>query len=286
MIFFEPIDDRKPVRLTCSTSNISRANRGTAYYRVSGSGEVSFPCRDIDVQLGQQMQYIQVDPHLIPLIRSAYTHHLAQKLGCLRPDEKQQILTSLKAIDDEEARAVRLLAAGKITDTVWNGLWNEWQDRRTRLHVTLESLDRDRAFHIDNLDAALQMITKIGTLYNGLQLQDQKELLRQMVERVVVNHEGKVRLELRAPFAYLKDLTDEARALSGRSEVSKERMQPDNRTGGEVSPAHPADQCSSWFQFSWDDKTQSEHTPNNNPQFLQRIAYPHRARLAQISTSF
>ena len=127
----------------------------------------------------------------------------------------------------------------------WDELWREWQDRRKKLRQSLETLDQDRAFHIDNLDAALQIIARIGTLYNGLYQQDQRELLRQMVERVVVSHEGIVRLELRAPFAYLKDLTDEVRTMSGRGGVSRE-----NKTGGECSPASHVLQCSTWFQLS------------------------------------
>ncbi len=250
MIFYQPETDKKPVRLTCSTSNASRSGRGTAYYRLSGAGEVSFLCRDIDAQVGLEMLHIQVDPDLMPLIRTAYTHELAEKLGYLRPDEKEQIQAALKNIDDEEARTVRLLAAGKITEVIWDSLWSEWQDRRRQLRQSLETLDQDRAFHIDNLDAALRIIARIGTLYNGLQQQDQKELLRQMVERVVVNQEGKVRLELRAPFAYLKDLTDEVRMMNGRSEVSRLRHQPENKTGGENPPASRADQGSTWIQFS------------------------------------
>ncbi|MBN8638042.1 MAG: recombinase family protein [Anaerolineae bacterium] len=250
MIFYQPEENKKQVRLTCSTSNARRSGRGTAYYRVSGAGEVSFLCRDIDAQVGMEMHHIQVDPDLMPLIRAAYTHELAENLGYLRPDEKEQIKLALKAVDDEEARTVRLLAAGKITETIWESLWSEWQDRRRKLRVTLETLDQNRAFHIDNLDAALRIIARIGTLYNGLQQPDQKELLRQMVERVVVNHEGKVRLELRAPFAYLKDLTDEVRMMSSRREVLRLRHQLENKTGGDVSPARPADQSSTWIQFS------------------------------------
>ncbi len=245
MIFYAGKNRQKEVRLTCSTSNAGRSGRGTPYYRVSGAGEVSFLCRDIDAQVAQEMICIQVDPDLMPIIRSAYTHELAAKLGYLRPDEKEQIQAALKAIDDEEARTVRLLAAGKITEAVWDGLWTEWQDRRKQLRQSLETLDQDRAFHIDNLDAALQIIARIGTLYNGLQQQDQKELLRQMVERVVVSHEGIVRLELRAPFAYLKDLTDEVRTMSGRSRVSG----AENKTGEETSLASLAEQCSTWIQL-------------------------------------
>ena len=251
MIFYQSKEGGKPVRLTCSTSNASRSGRGTAYYRLTGAGEVSFLCRDIDAQVGQEMICIQVDPELMPLIRNAYTHDLAEKLGYLRPDEKERIQTALKSIDEEEARTVRLLAAGKITEVVWDNLWTEWQDRRKQLRQTLETLDQDRAFHIDNLDAALRIIGRIGTLYNGLQQRDRKELLRQMVERVVVNHKGVVRLELRAPFAYLKDLTDEVRTMSGRgSKGSGSQHLPENKTGGENLPANPVEQSSTWLQLS------------------------------------
>lgn len=130
MIFYQPPTSQQPIRLTCSTSNAGRSGHGTAYYRMTSAGEGNFLCREIDMQVAQEMMQIQVDPDLIPLIRSAYTHELAEKLGYLRPDEKEQICATLKAIDDEEARTVRLLAAGKITETVWDNLWAEWQDRR------------------------------------------------------------------------------------------------------------------------------------------------------------
>ena len=47
--------------------------------------------------------------------------------------------------------------------------------------------------HINNLNAALEIISMIGTVYNGLERADQKDLLRQIVERVVVDIEGNVR---------------------------------------------------------------------------------------------
>jgi len=238
--------ERRSVRLTCSTSNAGRSGQGTPYYRIPGAGEVSFLCRDIDAQVGHELMRIQVDPELMPIIRSAYTHELAQKLGYLRPDEKEQIRAALKSIDDEEGRTVRLLAAGKITETVWEGLWAEWQDRRKQLRQTLDTLDQDRAFHIDNLDAALQIIARIGTLYNELQQQVQKELLCQVVERVVVDHRGLVRLEMHAPFAYLKELTDEVRAMNGCGEG----LSSQNKTGGEIVPASLGEKCSTWFQLS------------------------------------
>lgn len=82
-------------------------------------------------------------------------------------------------------------------------------------------------------------------LYNSLERSDQKELLRQVVERVIVNAEGIVKLELRTPFAYLKDLIDEIRSVNRR-----EGFRPQTKIGGDVS-ADPHPECSNWIQVSW-----------------------------------
>ena len=60
------------------------------------------------------------------------------KMGHLRPDERKKLKDALKAVDEEEARVVRLFAARKITEEIWDNLWREWQDRRQQLSSTLE----------------------------------------------------------------------------------------------------------------------------------------------------
>ena len=65
--------------------------------------------------------------------------------------------------------------------------------------------------HIENLDMALQVISNVGIVYNGLSRDDKRELLRQMVERVIIDSAGNVKLELRTPFAYLHDISDQLR---------------------------------------------------------------------------
>ncbi len=84
---------------------------------------------------------------------------------------------------------------------------------RPALEVTgnFESITQQREYHTDNLESALGIITQVGTLYNRLDRSTQKELLHHMVKQVVVTVDGEIVLELRAPFAYLKDLSDRAR---------------------------------------------------------------------------
>ena len=54
-------------------------------------------------------------------------------------------------------------------------------------------------------------------MYNELSRDDKRELLRQMVERVVVDSEGNAKLELRTPFAYLRDLSEQIRSSGEES---------------------------------------------------------------------
>ena len=68
-------------------------------------------------------------------------------------------------------------------------------------------MDFQQDYYINNLDVALRIIARVCLLYNSLERSDQKELLRLMVEKVVVDAEGKVRLELYAPFAYLYEIS-------------------------------------------------------------------------------
>ncbi|MEO1645411.1 MAG: recombinase family protein, partial [Chloroflexota bacterium] len=185
LVYYQETDMVNETRLTCSTVNTSRSNGGTSYYRIAGR-KVRFLCRDIDSQIPDQLQFIQVDPELLPSIRNVYTSDIAVKMGYLRPDERQELEATLKAIDEEEARAVRLYAAGKITEAIWDNLWREWQDKRNQIRYTIESLKERQQTHITNLDYALKIISHAGIVYNDLSCDDKHELLQQMVERVIV----------------------------------------------------------------------------------------------------
>jgi len=270
----------KQIRLTGSTSNAGRSGGGTAYYRIASAGGVSFLCYDVDEWVGQELARIQVDPDLIPLIRATYTNDLNSKIGGARPDERTRLEAVLKTTAEEENRTARLYAAGKISDEVWDSLWTEWQDRRNQVRRTLETLTVSHQVHVDNLEMALQIIACIGKLYNGLQRKDQKELLRQVVHRVVVNDAGNVSLELRTPFAYLRDLTDEIKAVS----TGRKGGKAEKRTGSPETAGSPG-ACSSQLQSCGEKRNLSEQSSSlNRSTFIQRIQFPYHAHLVRLST--
>lgn len=249
LIYYRRADGRL-TRLTCSTPNPGRSGGGTPYYRIAAAGEVSFLCSEIDALVGAELSHIEISPDLMPIIRASYTHELSEKMGYARPDERARLTAVLKLVDEEEARMARLLASGKITEAVWDGLWAEWQDRRHQIQRALESIDLDQEYHIENLEAALEIIAKIGALYNGLERKDQKELLRQVVERVVVNDKGIVILELRTPFAYLRDLTDEIQSVEWRQQGKRGKTKSGRLEVIHRIPAAAREACSNQLQVS------------------------------------
>ena len=215
MIFVQLPDDPDPVKLTGSTSNTHRSGGGTAYYCVPRSN-INIMCSKVDEQINCQLCEIQVDPTYLPIIRETYTEEVAKNLGHLHPSEREQLEQTLRSIEEEEARTARLFASGKITERVWDTLWVEWQDRRRNIQNNLEALQIKSEYHISNLDDALTIISKVGILYSKLDQNDQKELLSQMIERVIVNPEGMIiQLELRPPFSYLHRLNERVQTSNG-----------------------------------------------------------------------
>ncbi len=237
--------DGRLVRLTGSTSNSGRPGGGTSYYRLASAGGVSFLCSVIEARVAEEFALIQVNPELIPMIRESFTQELMEQLGMLRPDEGARLRKVLRDVDDEEARTLRLFAAGKVSEDVWHDLWSEWQDRRQQVRRALDTLEFEHDYHIDNLNAALEIISMIQTIYNGLERADQKDLLRQIVERVIVSEDGNVRFVLRSPFAYLRELSDQLQG--GRAN------KPGNgyAKSGRLTTAASCSGCSNSLHVCW-----------------------------------
>ena len=206
-------------------------------------------CSDIDDQVPIQLGKIQVDPDHIPAIQFVDMSDIAMKMGHFCLDERERLEVALKAIDDQEGRSLRLFATGKITEAIWDSLWREWQDRRNQLHSNLNSLQKRKQAHIENLDMALQIITNVGIVYNGLSRDDKHELLRQMVERVIVDSSGNVKLELRTPFTYLYDIADQIRSINEESKRSQEN------TKTVISDGLDESKCSTQVLSIWDERT-------------------------------
>ena len=208
-------------RLTCSTSNPECANWGTPSYGIAGTSH-SFMCKHVDPQLADWLMRIQVDPAYLPATRAAYKRDVADQLGQANPSEKTRIQTELKAVDTEEERTLRLYATGKINEKAWNSLWAEWQDRRRLLRETQDRLAKRIEVHVEHLDQALTLISEVGVLFNQMALSERKALLKEIVDRVVIDPSGEViKVDLQPPFSYLRTLSEDTQAQRSRPRRSK-----------------------------------------------------------------
>lgn len=196
----------------------------------------------VDQQIPALLRGIQIDPDLLPVIRQCYVDEIAEKLGHRGDVYEAQLRAAMAAIDSEEARTLRLYASGKVSEAVWHNLWAEWQDRRDNLQRNLATIGLEQQANIQNLDDALAWIAKLAILYETQSCENQHELLRLIVERVVVDHDGNViEVTLRPPFAYIQSIRERVKNGKTQSENAK-------RADHSASP-HTETQCSNQVSF-------------------------------------
>jgi hypothetical protein len=96
-----------------------------------------------------------------------------------------------------------------------------------------------------------------------------------------MNDAGNVSLELRTPFAYLRDLTEEIRTVKKQSK----RRKTENKTGDSDTAGSPG-ACSSQLQSCGKDWITFEHlSPLETTQFLDSLPFPQRKALAPFITN-
>jgi hypothetical protein len=89
-------------------------------------------------------------------------------------------------------------------------LAQEYQDEQKRIQLALSAIQKENKDRISNLDAALSIIAEIGERYGRQHPAQQREILRHMIRRVVVDEQGIiVRLEYLPPFDYLQGWIEE-----------------------------------------------------------------------------
>jgi hypothetical protein len=94
-----------------------------------------------------------------------------------------------------------------------------------------------------------------------------------------VNDAGNVSLELRTPFAYMRDLTDEIRTVKKQSK----RGQGQNKTASITTGGSPG-ACSSQLQSCGENESQSERfSPTKPSEYLRNIAFPQCVKFTRFS---
>lgn len=198
-------DSGKLIKLTCSTPNANRARGGVSYYCIPSSNQ-NFLCWKVEEQIIRHLQAIQVNPKLIPTIRKVYqkdvTHYTSD-----RSREMKALQQAMKRIEEKELNLWRAFTEHGMRSQIYETLSHEYEDERQRIEQALVLITTEHGQVVDNLDAALMVISQIADRYPKNTKQQQRDILKQMVNRIVISPEGRIiRIELKPPFNYLDDL--------------------------------------------------------------------------------
>jgi hypothetical protein len=102
----------------------------------------------------------------------------------------------------------RLLIIGKLSENAYDQLREEWREKVRGAERILTDVERESALHLDDLDAALLLLSTASSLYPRLPKKQRRSILQILAKRLIVNQLGEiVGYELNKPFAYLHRIT-------------------------------------------------------------------------------
>ena len=172
-------------------------------------------CRGIEEQIPVWLAGINLDPDLIPDIREVYRSEVQEtKKGDweIKSVEMKRKVSQLK---EEEARLGRLYITGKISESTYEQLHGEWQEKLRYTELSLAEMEREATTHVDDLDMALLLMSKFSTLYQRFEDKEKTKLLHILAKRIIVTPEGEiVDHVLNSPFMYLRQIADEQISIS------------------------------------------------------------------------
>jgi hypothetical protein len=167
------------------------------------------PCTEIDEKIEEFLEGINIETELIPEIRKAYKFEIRNSASEERRTRLAELNRQLSELREEEARLGRLLITNMISEETYFQLRKEWQEKQRNITANIADLERETNLCLDDLDAAIILMTKMSRLYSRLSEIDRTKLLQIIIKQIIVNGEGKIiDYELNTPFAYLQDLVD------------------------------------------------------------------------------
>lgn len=193
-------------------STPSGRTQSYAYYitqaKVDGKN-LHIRCDLVDAQIPEWLQGIAVDPDLVPKVREIYRAEIQEAASSDKGKNLSELRKQFTQVKEEEARLGRLFIGRKITETIYDQLRSEWQEKMRNLELSIAELEREPKLKVNDLDMALVLLTKVGELYSRLDDKQKTTFLQILVTKFIVNGKGEITdYELHTPFIYLRSLVD------------------------------------------------------------------------------
>ncbi len=171
--------------------------------------------------MGHHVATIQIQPELLPQIRKVYLSDVSHYTKD-HQRERKVMETRKRKLEEKELNLWRAFTDHGMRPQFYERLAKECQAEREKLDGLIEALEAERGEQIANLDAALKIIAEIGDRFDKCTADQQRAILLQMVERVVINPVGTiVRVAWKAPFSYLTELSHDS--ASGEQKTKRAR---------------------------------------------------------------
>jgi len=190
----------------------SGRSQSYSYYFTHGKVDgkaIYIPCEIIEKQLPEWLERISVAPEHIPSIKDIYRNEIQKNTTVDKGEKIIDLRKQSTQLKEEEAQLGRLFITGKITETAFEQLHSEWQEKLQNNKLATAEMEREPKIHINDLDLALILLTKVRELYVRLNEKQKSTLLQILVKRIIVNSDGEIIAhELNSPFIYLRTLVD------------------------------------------------------------------------------
>ena len=153
-------------------STPSGRSQSYAYYitHAKPNGKkLHIPCEKVEAELPRWLAGISVSPELVPAIREIYQGQVNKISQEDREFKLDKLNSQLKQLRTEEAHLGRLLITGKISEETYDQLREEWQEKVRNIQNNLITMERETTLHLDDLDTAIFLMTKMVVLYERLE---------------------------------------------------------------------------------------------------------------------
>jgi hypothetical protein len=162
----------------------------------------------VDSQITEILQAIALNPDDIDDLRSLYKQEI-NELITNPQKEKKQIKKELHKIDEAEKRAYLRVVQKRMSNKVFDDLFDTWQAQRHSLQQQLAMFERRYDQIVQDVESGWQVLTQLPRLYGTLSKDEQSALLRAIFAKILVDDKGNIvknGITLHPPFAYLQHL--------------------------------------------------------------------------------
>ena len=177
--------------------------------------KLRIPVEVVDDKIPGWLSAITIDPEQVAPIQKIYKNEIKSVTSENKEVPLEQLRRQLQVLKAEETKLGRALITGKLSEEAYEELRIEWQEKILNLKWKIQEMEFDASKHLDDLDVALVLLQKIGTLFQRLDKKQKNTLLQLVVKQIIIKRNGEIiSHDLHSPFLYLSTLITQ---ISGKN---------------------------------------------------------------------